>query len=119
MSLVSRETLVRFEQLLRDKHMEIRGRLHKERRGDRANVSAAWNAYIKGLGGSILRGKGDPDTHRKPLQKDIIFRELVDLVNFKNERISGKVMVGSPDRVGQWMLIPSDVVERTLVLGLP
>jgi hypothetical protein len=98
-------------------------------------VSASWNTYIKGLGGFVVRGKGVTHrtvkgvvkgksktfrpSHRKDADPNAIFRELLDLLNFKNESVSGKVMVANPDRLGQWLLIPSDVVERALVLGLP
>lgn len=133
MSLVSRDSLVLFERALKDKYMDIRGRLHSESRGDRANVSASWNSYVKVLGGVVVRGKGvthrtvkkivggkvENHRSRKDSDTNAIFKELVDLLNFKNESVSGKVMVANPDRLGQWLLIPSDVVERALVLGLP
>jgi hypothetical protein len=133
MSLVSRDSLVLFERALKDKYMEIRGRLHKESRGDPANVSASWNAYIKGVGGRVVRGKGvthrtvkrivggkvENQSRRKNSDPDAIFRELLDLLNFNNDQVSGKVMIANPDRIGQWLLVPSDVVERVLVLGLP
>lgn len=133
MSLVSRDSLVLFERLLKDKWVEIRVRLHKESRGDPANISASWNAYIKGLGGMVVRGKGithrtvkrivggklENQSRRKDADPDAIFRELRDLLNFNNDLVSGKVMIANPDRFGQWLLVPSDVVERALVLGLP
>jgi hypothetical protein len=133
MSLVSRDSLVLFERALKTKYVELSMKLSMESRGDRANVSASWNAYIKGLGGFVVRGKGvthrtvkrivggkvEDVSRRKDADTNAIFKELVDLLNFKNESVSDKVMVANPDRLGQWLLIPSDVVERALVLGLP
>jgi hypothetical protein len=115
--MFSRDTLDKAVQVFKDKHLEIQGRLFKERRGDRANVSAAWNKYVKELNGTIIRGKrhGGPSVGYHAG----LVTEMQDLINFKNERVSGSVILPNPDRAYQFMLIPRDVVDVALVLGLP
>lgn len=95
------------------KHGEIR----RERPTDRANLSALWNKYLKGLGISTLENR--KAKRHQALLSTYLLNELVDIVNYRNEVVAGAIIIPNPDRTEQFILVPRELAERALVIGLP
>jgi len=107
-----------------------------EKRTDRANMSAIWNKHLVLYEAVVLRDKPDKSediaktiiTHRgcEQLAKTIITHRgceqtldsLIEIINFQNENVAGRLAVRNPDRAGQWILISRDIAERILVFGM-
>ena len=66
--------------------------------------------HLKELGITGVRPKG-----KRPL----FVNDIVNLINFRNDEVSGSVCVRNPDRTSQFLLVPRDVAEKILVLGMP
>lgn len=83
----------------------------KEHKTDRKNLSELWNRHLKQFKISLIRPRG----------KDRIWlaKELIFAINHRNEEVSDSVCVSSPDRLGQFLLVPVQVAEKILVLGVP
>ena len=81
-----------------------------ERLTDPKNLSVLWNFHLKELGITGVRPKG-----KRPL----FVNDIVNLINFRNDEVSGSVCVRNPDRTSQFLLVPRDVAEKILVLGMP
>jgi hypothetical protein len=82
---------------------------------DRANFSAIWNRYLTRYDAVIFRNNGGSSNSLNSKQT---LDGLIELINFKHDEISGRLIVANPDRAGQWILIPRDIAERILVLGM-
>lgn len=83
-----------------------------ERKTDRRNLSELWNNHLRSIGITLMRSK----------KKGIAFvgsRDLIDIINFKNEQVSNSVCIENPDRPGQFIFIPRDIASKILVLGMP
>jgi hypothetical protein len=93
------------------KHTEIR----ESKKTDRRNLSAIWNSYLGKYGASVVLnfgangGKGDTVWTLK---------RLLDAINYHNESVADALVIPNPDRPGQFILIPRDMAERIIVLGL-
>lgn len=87
---------------------------------DRKNRSAVWNKYVKNYDIKIVRNDvpGKSKASQVPRPSDIIIRNLIDFVNFKNESVANSLIIRNPDRYGQYILIPRDMAERILVIGM-
>lgn len=94
-----------------------------EKRTDRANMSAIWNRYLVLYEAVVLRDKPGKSediaktiiTHRGCEQT---LDSLIEIINFQNENVAGRLAVRNPDRAGQWILISRDIAERILVFGM-
>ena len=96
------------------KHEEIR----RERPTDRANLSALWNKYLHGLGVNTLDNRGRKKIHNA-LSSSYLLNELMDIINYRNEQVSGAIIISNPDRASQYILVSRELAERILVLGMP
>lgn len=86
-----------------------------ERRTDRRNFSAIWNKYLEGYGVTLLVPPKDSKPYGHPT---LLLRRLMDLINLQNERVSDALIVPNPDRHGQYLLVPREVAQKILVLGM-
>lgn len=86
---------------------------------DRKNRSALWNKYLKNYNCKLIRndvpGKKGSGTLRS---QEIVCKNLIALINFKNEEVANALVIHNPDRFGQFLLIPKDIAERILVFGM-
>lgn len=78
---------------------------------DRKNLSELWNRHIKQVG---ITGIRPP-----PNQKSVGFKEILDVINFRNEEVSDALCILNPDRVQQFLLVPRETAEKILVVGMP
>lgn len=90
-------------------------KLKNERRTDRKNLSELWNLYLKGMDIAFVRVKANT----KIGGQLFVLNELIKIINFRNDEVAGRLIVPNPDRSGQYLLIPLDVAEKILVLGMP
>lgn len=86
-----------------------------ESKTDRANFSAIWNRYLVKYDAVVFKNSGHKSQYLNSKQT---LDSLIQLINFKHEEIANRLVLENPDRAGQWILIPRDVAERILVLGL-
>lgn len=107
-----KEMIARLETSVRERFLALR----KEIQTDRKNMSEIWNKKLRELDIRILRPKKEL---RGSSAAVWLSGELIKLVNFDNERIVGCVLVCSPDRMGQYLLVPRDVANKILMLGMP
>lgn len=101
--------------LFRDKYRAMK----EERRTDRRNFSAVWNKYLSSYSVTVLRDEraSFPKNRRLPVYY-ASFLNLMDIVNYDNGSVAGRVMILNPDRQGQFLLVPREVAERVLFLGM-
>jgi len=102
--------------LFLDKYVAI----HDERMTDRLNRSLIWAKYLSSYGAVVIRDEPGP---KKPQRRPNVsagntLQNLVDLVNFSNESVAGALLIRNPDRAGQYILVPRDMAERIMVLGM-
>lgn len=87
---------------------------------DRKNRSALWNKYIKNYECEIIRNDvflpGKQMIHRSDIVK--WEKNLIDLINFKNNLVANSLIIPNPDRYGQYILISRDMAERILAIGM-
>jgi hypothetical protein len=111
----NQETLGRVNLLFREKWISMR----MEIKTDRSNMSAIWNKYLNKYDVTIIREEPMLSCLRpKPREVRVGVPDLVRLINFKNEEVAGRLMIGNPDRPGQWLLVPREIAERILVFGM-
>lgn len=105
-----------------------------EQKTDRKNASALWNKYLKSYDVRLITGlpgnaKKSHDELRLPgtipgwgsstgVSLPQLLREIIDLVNYRNDDVSGGLVVPNPDRSGQYILISREIAERILVFGM-
>lgn len=89
--------------------------MKREARTDRRNFSAIWNKYLDGYGVTLLVPPGDPKNNGNP---HLLLRMLIGVINEQNERVSDAILIGNPDRQNQYLLVPRDVAQKILVLGM-
>jgi len=100
-----------------------------EQKTDRKNASALWNKYLKSYDVQLIKGvvKSPKRTIQRALRNTSVkydvslpqmLREIIDLVNYKNEDVSGGLVIPNPDRSGQYILISREIAERILVFGM-
>lgn len=82
---------------------------------DRRNRSAIWNKYLDEMGISLVRQTRYPD-HKMSMA--IMMQLVLDTINHQNEKVSDAIIIGNPDRRGQFLLVPREVASRILVLGM-
>ncbi len=83
---------------------------------DRQNRTALWNKYIKNYDCKLIR---NDVPGKKPIRsQEILSKNLIDLINFKNESVTNSVVIRNPDRIGQYILISRDMAERILAIGM-
>lgn len=90
--------------------------LRKEKDTDRRNMSEIWNRYLDNLGIRVVRPKYSPKIMD---HKSLTLMELVRIINEENDRVAGSLCVGNPDRPGQLVLVPVELAEKILFLGMP
>lgn len=96
------------------KHMEMRD----GRKTDRRNFSAIWNRYLKNYGVVLLADGSLGGGRSISLRTNTLLSNLMDLVNYRNEEVSGALIVANPDRPGQYLVVQRDIAERIMVLGM-
>lgn len=106
---MDKSSLQVLESVLKDRWIKFKN----DHPTDRKNLSELWNRHLKGIGITGVRTKAN-----KP-QSAFVLNELINIINFRNDEVAGRVIVSNPDRVGQYLLIPSDIAEKILVLGMP
>lgn len=84
---------------------------------DRKNRSALWNKYIKNYECKIIRNDEGKKAHAVRGQ-EIVCKNLIEFINFKNEFVNNALVIRNPDRFGQFLLISRDMAERILVFGM-
>ena len=100
-----------------------------EQKTDRKNSSALWNKYLKNYDVQLIKGvvKSPKRTIQRALRNTSVkydvslpqmLREIIDLVNYRNEDVSGGLVIPNPDRSGQYILISREIAERILVFGM-
>jgi hypothetical protein len=100
-----------------------------EQKTDRKNASALWNKYLKSYDVQLIKGvvKSPKRTIQRALRNTSVkydvslpqmLREIIDLVNYRNEDVSGGLVIPNPDRSGQYILISREIAERILVFGM-
>lgn len=97
-----------------------------EQKTDRKNSSALWNKYLKNYDVQLIKGvvksatpvKYGIDGARYDVSPHQMLREIIDLVNYRNDDVSGGLVVPNPDRSGQYILISREIAERILVFGM-
>lgn len=97
--------------LFSEKYFKMRGMAKTDRR----NFSAIWNKYLSRYNAEVLvnfRGKGDSVHVAHTLAN------IIEIVNMRNEWVAGSLVIANPDRNGQYILVPRDMAERIMVLGL-
>jgi hypothetical protein len=98
------------------KHTEMRGK----HRTDRRNFSAIWNRYLENYGIKLLNDRTPSGLHVKNslVAVNRLLVNLIDLVNYSNEDVSGALLLDNPDRPGQYLIVQRDIAERIMVLGM-
>ena len=96
------------------KHLEMRGK-HKT---DRRNFSAIWNRYLKNYGIKLLSDGSRGGSSSIATRAGTLLNNLIDLVNYSNEDVSGALLLDNPDRPGQYLIVQRDIAERIMVLGM-
>lgn len=100
-----------------------------EQKTDRKNASALWNKYLKSYDVQLIKGvvKSPKRTIQRALRNTSVkydvslpqmLREIIYLVNYRNEDVSGGLVIPNPDRSGQYILISREIAERILVFGM-
>jgi hypothetical protein len=107
-----------------------------EQKTDRKNASALWNKYLKSYDVQLIKGvvKSPKRTIQRALRNTSVkyrldgalydvslpqmLREIIDLVNYRNDDVAGGLVVPNPDRSGQYILISREIAERILVFGM-
>jgi hypothetical protein len=84
---------------------------------DRKNRSALWNKYLKNYDCRLIRNDV-PGKKGSVRSQEIVCKNLIALINFKNEEVANALVINNPDRFGQFLLIPKDIAERILVFGM-
>ena len=107
-----KEMIARLETSVRERFLALR----KEIKTDRKNMSEIWNKRLRELDIQMLRPKKEL---RGSSAAVWLSGELIRLVNFDNDRIVGRILVCNPDRIGQYLLVPRDVANKILMLGMP
>ena len=105
-------SIIELGKIVRARHEQMRV-FHKT---DRRNFSAIWNRYL-GVYGAVVLGiqKKDVVNYASSL---VLLRNLIGIINYKNELVAGAIMIDNPDRMGQYILMPRDSAEKILVLGM-
>jgi len=86
---------------------------------DRKNRSAIWNKYIKNYNCKVVRNDIPKIMEKSDVRaSEVVLQNILKLINYSNESIADHLVFRNPDRYGQWILIPRDVAERILVLGM-
>lgn len=85
---------------------------------DRRNLSAKWNSYLRNYGAEVLHNFRGRKTKESDAHVRHAFVNLVEIINKRNERVAGSVVISNPDRVGQYIILPREMGERILVLGM-
>jgi len=96
------------------KHAEMRLR-HKT---DRRNFSAIWNRYLKNYGVKLLCDGSRGGSSSIATRAGTLLNNLIELVNYSNEDVSGALLLDNPDRPGQYLIVQRDIAERIMVLGM-
>jgi hypothetical protein len=84
---------------------------------DRKNRSALWNKYIKNYECKIIRNDV-PGKSQVLRNSDIVIKNMVNLVNFRNDWLANSLVIPNPDRYGQWIIVSRDMAERILAIGM-
>lgn len=85
---------------------------------DRRNLSAKWNRYLGNYGAEVLHNFRGRRTKESDAHVRHAFMNLVEIINRRNDRVAGSVVIKNPDRAGQFIILPRDMGERILVLGM-
>lgn len=85
-------------------------KMSAERRTDRKNMSEIWNRHVSEIGISLVRQRGD---------RMLSVQDIVDVINNRNPEVSDALCIANPDRRGQYLLVPRDMAEKILALGMP
>lgn len=85
---------------------------------DRKNRSALWNKYIKNYECRLVRNDEPGKKNHAVRSQEILSKNLIDLINFKNEEVTKGLIIRNPDRIGQYLLISRDMAERILAIGM-
>jgi hypothetical protein len=111
-------TIHKLTSLFSEKHEQMFGSLKIG--GDRKNRSAIWNKYIKHYDIKIVRNDvpGKSQVSNISRASEIVLSNLIEFVNLKNDSVANSLIIRNPDRYGQWLLIPRDMAERILVIGM-
>lgn len=107
----NQETVERVELLFKKKWNSM----YMEKKTDRANMSAIWNKYLVLYDAVVLR---DKPSKSEALTSKQTLASLIEIINFQNENVAGRLAVRNPDRPSQWILISRDIAERVLVFGM-
>lgn len=82
------------------------------RKTDRKNMSELWNRRLELVGAKVVR-------HRHVKQGYVSSLMVSRLVEIINSGPLDSLCVPNPDRSGQYILVPRDMAEKILVMGLP
>ena len=104
-------SIIELKKVLYAKHREMRDS-HKT---DRRNFSAIWNRYL-GVYGAVVLGIRKKDVVNNA-SSHALLRNLIGIINDRNDLVAGALMIENPDRLGQFILIPRESAEKILVLG--
>jgi len=85
---------------------------------DRKNRSALWNKYLKNYDCKVIRNDVPGKKTHALRANEILLSNIFNLINFQNEVLANGLIIHNPDRFGQYILIPRDIAERILVLGM-
>lgn len=106
-----RKAVLMFYEKIRERH----GEMKKERRTDRRNFSTIWNHYLSGYGITLLQA---PSKSKFRSDMPSLFLRMMEVVNYENERVRDALIISNPDRAMQYLLVPREVAEKILILGM-
>ena len=107
-------TIEKLSAAFHDKHKQMFDRTTI----DRKNRSALWNKYIKNYECKIIRNDVPGKKTHQVSANPILIKNLIDLINFKNNLVANSLIITNPDRYGQYILISQDMAERILAIGM-
>lgn len=110
--------LDKLESLFKEKYREMFSVDSSKTSWDRKNRSAVWNKYLKNYDAKLIRNDVPGKKTAALRSNEIVIKNLIDLINFKNDVVTNGVVLSNPDRYGQYLCLPRDIAERILVFGM-
>lgn len=101
--------------LLGDKLRERYYEMKKEKSTDRKNFSVIWNRYLSSYGVTLLQSPS-----KSKFKSDIpaLLGRIMEIVNYENDLLRDALIIGNPDRAHQYLIVPREVAQKILVLGM-
>lgn len=102
--------IAKIEGLFYEKYKDFR------KSNDFKSTTAKWNTYIKKYDIKIISGFGKDEQRNEGK----VLKQLIDIVNLRNEEISGSIIIRNPDKdyKSQLLLINQEMAQKILVMGL-